>query len=498
MPSKKTLPDQFFTKLANNPVVAALIISGTIVVGLATFTDSLDKLLDAMPKPLKPPIVNLNGYWVTHEDSDNLSYFYFHILDNRLFGTLRLPYVKTGIINGQVYGDRISFQTPPVRETRQTQYEGKILSPEKIRFLSITDEGFSEEFNASKIVDKSNVHAAGDATEYKLAYEIPGRGESIFSISVGPEEGKYDTGGLRLVSGDDENCQMIAWDLATGEMQSHSAFCESQPLEAMKGRITVSFKPWLRDPGILDLLAVVVAQESHQILFEDRNYSEFSLGRGQRRFDMQENVNHISISSNLNRVATAEGGGPGGSSVKFRYQDGEIARSFDVAGTVGAIALNWDGSLLAVAEAADESASVLTLYDTEGGTQKWAVTLRGGTIGALCFSPDGEMLASGGAGDGRIYMWNVAEGRQTNVLGDTSEEEVSLLKFRWDGEAFAVVRMSASRVEVWDTSSLSLSQRLENEELVGDFAFSPDGRVLAVGGAEQGVIRVWTRPNLSP
>ena len=105
------------------------------------------------------------------------------------------------------------------------------------------------------------------------------------------------------------------------------------------------------------------------------------------------------------------------------------------------------------------------------------------------------MLAAGRAEDGQIDIWDVSASTLKTTLRSNSRKGISRLIFNNTGDLLATAGRASLIVELWDMSSFSLKQTLDNEEPVGDVVFSANGRLVAVGGAEQGVIRLWGKGN---
>ena len=60
MVEPKTRVDRFTTWIKNNPIMAALVVLGTVVIALSTFTDAARNLLDLVITDARPDI---NGEW---------------------------------------------------------------------------------------------------------------------------------------------------------------------------------------------------------------------------------------------------------------------------------------------------------------------------------------------------------------------------------------------------------------------------------------------------
>ena len=113
-------------------------------------------------------------------------------------------------------------------------------------------------------------------------------------------------------------------------------------------------------------------------------------------------------------------------------------------------------------------------------------------LGPVAFSPDGNMLASGGDRESyrrgsyrEIRLWDVATGEHKGTRS-WHWGSVSRLVFSPTGRTLASVNESG-RLRLWSTRHTREQKLTENR--VGGVAFSPDGRILALGqGAE---IRLW-------
>jgi WD40 repeat protein len=115
-------------------------------------------------------------------------------------------------------------------------------------------------------------------------------------------------------------------------------------------------------------------------------------------------------------------------------------------------------------------------------------------IQAITFSPDGKSLASADRGDttSTIKLWDVATQKLIRAF-DASKNWIGYLVFSLDGKWIA----SASRegaIEVWDTTTGKLHSRYDYGLWALALAFSPDSRLLAVGGGlfteQEAVIRI--------
>ena len=152
MSEPRTIVDRFYSRIKNNPTAALLIILGTIVIGLSTFTDAAKNLLGLVIKDTRP---NINGAWkaeVTY-DWQNAKYteaFTFKGDGDEVYGTASFFGRKQGILEGKTKKDKLQFITitqeilgsRPARDNIH-DYRGMILGDE-IKFIMQTKGGYSE------------------------------------------------------------------------------------------------------------------------------------------------------------------------------------------------------------------------------------------------------------------------------------------------------------------------------------------------------------------
>ena len=139
-----------------------------------------------------------------------------------------------------------------------------------------------------------------------------------------------------------------------------------------------------------------------------------------------------------------------------------------------AMAFSPDNSTLV--SAGDRS---LTIW-TGGPEYERRLECKGETYHCLSFSPDGRTLALG-AEDGSVRLWEMPSAREQGALQDHSGT-IRSVAFSPDGRHL-VSASQKGRVVLWDVSSgLALSTLVEEgPQPVGAVAFSPDGRLIAVG-----------------
>jgi WD40 repeat protein len=92
----------------------------------------------------------------------------------------------------------------------------------------------------------------------------------------------------------------------------------------------------------------------------------------------------------------------------------------------------------------------------------------------VAFSPDNKWVASG-AFAGKVKLWDAATGREIRAL-DGLKYDVYGVAFSPDGQ---IVAAAAKHIVLWNAATGETLRTIE--ESGGELAFSPDGRLLAVG-----------------
>jgi len=144
--------DRFTRWWKNNPVTTAMVIIGTLLIAVSTFTNSMQNLWNLFRTEVRAPV---NGEWtaeVTYDwpGADYSETFVFEGSDDKLFGTATYLKRKRTIENGTIEGDRIQFTTRTkeisgdwnnAREVTH-RYTG-VVENGQIRFTLQSDGGFS-------------------------------------------------------------------------------------------------------------------------------------------------------------------------------------------------------------------------------------------------------------------------------------------------------------------------------------------------------------------
>ena len=169
MSEPKTRFDKFNHRIKNNPILASVILLGTIVIALSTFTNAAKNLLNLVITETRPDI---NGEWKADVAYDWLNdeyteKFKFSGEGENVNGTASFLGLKRSIIEGTAKKNNLLFLTkskeylgdPGNSKSVLRRYRGKVLDGE-IKFVLTIEGGFSErvpiEFIARRIYNTKN------------------------------------------------------------------------------------------------------------------------------------------------------------------------------------------------------------------------------------------------------------------------------------------------------------------------------------------------------
>lgn len=168
MSDPQTRFDRFNLRIKNNPIVASLIILGSVVIALSTFTNAARNLLDLAAREIRP---NINGEWkaeVTY-DWEKAKYsesFTFNGDGEKVYGAASFLGINRGILDGKVKKGELQFitKTGQILDDWDSpkeivhRYHGTVSSDE-IRFVMQTEGSSSEhmpiEFTARRVPNSS-------------------------------------------------------------------------------------------------------------------------------------------------------------------------------------------------------------------------------------------------------------------------------------------------------------------------------------------------------
>ncbi|HMP60284.1 MAG TPA: hypothetical protein PKD86_13130, partial [Gemmatales bacterium] len=170
-------------------------------------------------------------------------------------------------------------------------------------------------------------------------------------------------------------------------------------------------------------------------------------------------------------------------------------------------AFNADGTATRPHEPQATGTSEVLLFETETGRIRWRWSLPARQLQHAAFSRTGDQVAIG-AGDGRIWVYDVGSGGVRSALKGHLRAIWSLA-FAPDGQTLASASLDGT-VRLWDPHIGQERLMFKNDPLVGgSVAFAPDGRTLAIGWGQNPLnpirsatttvyVTVPLAPNLTP
>ena len=478
-----------------------------------------EQLQPAIGQLLPPAPIDISGKWRALEtDKTPLTYFDFKVVGDELHGTVWIPGGESGIMNGQIIGNRVSFTTKHenivyfgdvVKRTELIiTYKGEIQGNE-INFGRQTADGYYADITAKKILDltenASERTSSKQKNVYVLVYTLPGHEGGVRSLSFGPDQGRYRSGGVRLASGGETDGKIRYWDVATAELRrtdhfmsdlrvrtSASSTVDSTP-NPNEGPIYLVYSPKMREGGV-DLTAVGVSADRHVIkCFDWSFWPAGDAGGGGGIMEISGTVGTVAISRDSHVIATAENNGPAKFTINIRKLDGDVQRTLNCEGSISAIALSSGGNLLASAEAMESRETTIKMWDTATGVIKWRASSPA-HVSHLAYSLDGCLLASGGGEDGQIRIWDANTGTLRFLLAEERDQGISSLILSNTGKLLVSAGAPSGEIKLWNMLTGTLDHALDNEGAVGALAFSHDDRLLASGNSNKGSIKVWAKP----
>jgi WD40 repeat protein/uncharacterized protein YbaR (Trm112 family) len=150
-----------------------------------------------------------------------------------------------------------------------------------------------------------------------------------------------------------------------------------------------------------------------------------------------------------------------------------------------------DGTRL-VSCSANEDPPTIRLWDITDNKPLSVIKDEGNPcVNSITVSMSGDKLISGGS-DGKVKIWNVANGKRLVVLEGHSDS-VNSVQLTPDGR-FAVSGSNDKTVKIWNLDTNTCAGTLEGHKaLIASVALSPDGSLIASAGFTDHTVRLWDR-----
>lgn len=314
---------------------------------------------------------------------------------------------------------------------------------------------------------------------WQLSPTFEARG-ALLSTQVVPYRGTLDPGGARLVDTDlSPDGKTAALTTTSGSVtlwdtRSHRQIAE---LTGEDDEFpTVEFTP---DGKVLGTTHVSDRPDHRLRLWDPRT------GSPMRSLPVPENVIGLAFSEDGNRLATVSRDRP--TIMVWDVNTGRRLKTLDKGGAASGVAFNHDGSLVA-AGAGDNSVRV---WRTDTGRQVAVFTGHEKLVTSVDFSPNGRLLSSSSA-DGTVRLWDVRDsgGPSIQVLLPTEEDELIMdAEFSPDGQQVVAGTNKGKGVQRWRVADgEALPAFFGHTNGVGSVDYRRDGRTVLSGSVDGSAI----------
>jgi RNA polymerase sigma factor (sigma-70 family) len=178
----------------------------------------------------------------------------------------------------------------------------------------------------------------------------------------------------------------------------------------------------------------------------------------------------------------------GGHHDEIRVWDAATGRERYHLGILGRAAFSRDGKIL-LGGGWDDGR--LRLWDVADGRELRRIQAHDGWLARTVVSPDGKTFASLGGKDWVVRLWELPSGRLVHDFGDKQKSIVTWIDFSSDGKTLATLHQDEKAVRLWDVATgRELHCLTGHSREIASLAFAPDGKTLASGGYD-GVLFLW-------
>jgi WD40 repeat protein len=161
--------------------------------------------------------------------------------------------------------------------------------------------------------------------------------------------------------------------------------------------------------------------------------------------------------------------------------------SLEVGAGVYCVAFAPDGKALASADMGGR----VKLWDLVTGKEIRSLRVRGTRAYRVRYAPDGKRLVSVGF-EGSVQLWDAHTGKELAAFDPAADQErAGCVQFAPTGKVVATGTVKGVLV-LRDATTLDLKAAVTGHDRgITAVAFSPDGKLLATGGAVDRVVKLW-------
>lgn len=138
------------------------------------------------------------------------------------------------------------------------------------------------------------------------------------------------------------------------------------------------------------------------------------------------------------------------------------------------------------------SGHIVQMRDVVTGAAGTTVRTQTQRVTNIVYAPDGKTIVTARKRDNTAYLWDTVTGRSKGTLERVGRGSVQSFVYAPDGKTIATAGgWTGNVVQLWDAQTGTHKTTLTGHtKQVNSVAYSPDGNMIASGGAD-GTVRVW-------